>query len=139
MNSYKQNVNAIQIVASMQLIQVSLFGTFWDFFFPLNIFDPRLVKCMDTKAITGRADCEGLLHKSLIRKGSELVDLVSLVVQMVKNLPAIWETWVQSWVGKIPWRREWQPIPVLLPGEFHGQRSLVDYSPQCCKQSDMTE
>ena len=29
------------------------------------------------------------------------------------------------WVGKIPWRREWLPTPVLLPGEFHGQRSLV--------------
>ena len=33
------------------------------------------------------------------------------------------------WVGKIPWRREWQPTLVLLPGEFHGQRSLAGYSP----------
>ena len=33
------------------------------------------------------------------------------------------------WVGKIPWRREWQPTPVFLPGEFHGQRSLVGYHP----------
>ena len=41
--------------------------------------------------------------------------------------------------GLIPWRREWQPTPVFLPGEFHGQRSLVDYSPWCCKESDMTE
>ena len=32
------------------------------------------------------------------------------------------------WLGKIPWRREWQPTPVFLPGEFHGQRSLVGYS-----------
>ena len=37
----------------------------------------------------------------------------SLVTQMVKNPPAMWETWV----GKIPWRRTWQPTPVLLPGE----------------------
>ena len=29
------------------------------------------------------------------------------------------------WVGKIPWRREWQPTPVFLPKEFHGQRSLA--------------
>ena len=29
------------------------------------------------------------------------------------------------WVGKIPWRREWQPTPVFLPREFHGQRNLV--------------
>ena len=33
------------------------------------------------------------------------------------------------WVRKIPWRRKWQPTPVLLPGESHGQRSLVGYSP----------
>ena len=33
------------------------------------------------------------------------------------------------WVRKIPWRRAWQPIPVFLPGEYHGQRSLVGYGP----------
>ena len=33
------------------------------------------------------------------------------------------------WVGKIPWRRKWQPIPVLLPGESHAGRSLAGYSP----------
>ena len=33
------------------------------------------------------------------------------------------------WIGKIPWRRAWQPTPVFLPGEFHGQRSLEGYSP----------
>ena len=43
------------------------------------------------------------------------------------------------WVGKIPWRRKWQHTPVLLPGESHGQRSLVGYSPQGRKESDMTE
>ena len=40
------------------------------------------------------------------------------------------------WVGKIPWRRKWQPTPVFLPGESHGQRSLVDYSPRGHKESD---
>ena len=69
----------------------------------------------------------------------------SLVAQLVKNLPAMWETWVESlgWedpqVGKIPWRREWLPTPVFLPGESHGQRSLVGYSSQDCKESDRTE
>ena len=43
------------------------------------------------------------------------------------------------WVGKIPRRSEWQPTPVFLPGKFHGQRSLVGYSPGGCKESDMTE
>ena len=33
------------------------------------------------------------------------------------------------WVGKIPWRRKWHPTPVFLPGESHGRRSLVGYSP----------
>ena len=44
-----------------------------------------------------------------------------------------------SWVGKISWRRNWQPTPVFLPGEFHGQRSLAGYSPWGCKESDTTE
>ena len=42
----------------------------------------------------------------------------------------------ESWVGKIPWRRAWQPTPVLLPGESHGQRSLVGYSPGGRTESD---
>ena len=43
------------------------------------------------------------------------------------------------WVGKIPWRRKWQPTPVFLPGEAHWQRSLVGYSPWGLKESDRTE
>jgi len=39
------------------------------------------------------------------------------VAQTVKNLPAMWEIWVRPWVGKMPWRRAWQPTPVFLPGE----------------------
>ena len=44
-------------------------------------------------------------------------------------------------VGSIPgrWRRAWQPAPEFLPGESHGQRSLVGYTPQACKESDTTE
>ena len=41
-------------------------------------------------------------------------------------------------VRKISWRRKWQPTPVFLPGKFHGQRSLVSYSPQVRKGSDTT-
>ena len=43
------------------------------------------------------------------------------------------------WVGKMPWRRKWQPTPVFLPGKFHGQRSLAGYSPWGHKESDMTK
>ena len=41
-------------------------------------------------------------------------------------------------IGKIPWRRKWQPTPVFLPRESHGQRSLVGYSPWGCKELEMT-
>ena len=41
-------------------------------------------------------------------------------------------------VGKIPWSRKWQHTLIFLPGKFHGQRSLVGYSPQDCKELDMT-
>ena len=43
------------------------------------------------------------------------------------------------WIGKIPWRRTWQPTLVFLPREFHGQRSLVGYGLQGRKELDMTE
>ena len=43
------------------------------------------------------------------------------------------------WIRKISWRREWQPVPVFLPGESHGQRSLVSCSSWGCKESDMVE
>ena len=43
------------------------------------------------------------------------------------------------WVGKISWRRKWQPTPVFLPGESHGWRSLIGYSPWGHKESDTTE
>ena len=55
---------------------------------------------------------------------------VFLVAQMVKNRPAMQEMLVQSVDWKDPWRREWQPTPIFLPGEFHGQRSLAGYSPE---------
>ena len=48
-----------------------------------------------------------------------------------------WE--LDPWVKKIPWRRARQPTPVFLPGESHGQRSLLGYSPRGRKESDTTE
>ena len=43
------------------------------------------------------------------------------------------------WVGKISWRRKWQPTPVFLSGKAHGRRSLIGYSPWGRKESDTTE
>ena len=54
---------------------------------------------------------------------------------VVKNLPAnAGNHGFNLWVGKIPWRRKWQPTPVFLPGKSHGQRSLACYSQWGCKR-----
>ena len=58
--------------------------------------------------------------------------MLSTDFELVKGFPvgAVWETQgFDSWVGKILWSRKWQPVPVFLPGKFHGQRSLAGYSP----------
>ena len=61
----------------------------------------------------------------------------SLVAQRLKCLPRCGRPGFDPWVGKIPWRRKWQPTPVFLPGKFHGQRNLE--GPRGRKESDMTE
>ena len=68
---------------------------------------------------------------------------VFAVVPVVKNPPAdAGDTGdvgpIPGW-GRFPWRGKWQPTPVLLPGESHRQRSLANYSPWGCKESDTTE
>ena len=60
---------------------------------------------------------------------AKIPHVTSLVALMVKRLSTMRETGFDPWVGKIRWRRKWQSTPVLLPGKFHGQRSLVGYSP----------
>ena len=68
-----------------------------------------------------------------------LYSWASVVAQMVKNPPACRRPGFIIWIGKIPWRRAWQPTPVFLPGEPHGQRSLVGYSLWGHKQPGTTE
>ena len=58
----------------------------------------------------------------------------SLVAQQVKNLPAVWKTWVRYQGWEDPWRRERLPSSVFWPREFHGL-----HSPWGCKDPDMTE
>ena len=67
-------------------------------------------------------------------KDSLIVFWASQVALMVKNPAANAgdqkkKSSFNTWVGKIPWRRAWQPSPVFLPGESHGQRSLAGYGP----------
>ena len=59
---------------------------------------------------------------------------------MVKKLPAMWgDSGLLSGLGRSPEQGEWQPTPLFLPGEFQGQRSLMGYSPEGYKESDMIE
>ena len=62
----------------------------------------------------------------------------SLVAELVKNPPAMQETWVLPLGWEDPLRKEQLPTPVFLPEESHGQRSLAGYSPRGCKESDTT-
>ena len=62
-----------------------------------------------------------------------------LVAQTVKNFPQYGRPVFSPWVGKISWRREWLFTPVFLPGDFHGQRSLVGYGAWDHKESDTIE
>ena len=62
-----------------------------------------------------------------------------MVAQLVKSLPAAQETLVQFLGQEDPLEKEMAPTPGFLPGESHGQRSLVGYSPWSCKEEDMTE
>ena len=57
---------------------------------------------------------------------------------MVKRLPAVQETWVQSLGGEDPLGKEMATTPVFLPGESHGRRNLVGYSSRGNKESDTT-
>ena len=63
----------------------------------------------------------------------------SLVVQMVKNLPAVQETQFQSLDWEDPLEKGMATHTSILPGKFHGQRSLEGYSPQGRRESDTTE
>ena len=88
--------------------------------------DPCLVPNLKGKAFS-LSPLSMMLHVEFWRQPA------SLVAQMVKNPPAMWETWLWSsggsMVGKILWRREELPTLVFWPGEFHGQRTLAGYSP----------
>ena len=55
------------------------------------------------------------------------------VIRIHLPMQDIQETWAQSLLRKTPWKREWQPIPVLLPGKSHRQKSLGGYSPGNCR------
>ena len=78
-----------------------------------------------------------LIHPTITRSPSNSFYLYLGKAQMVKNLPGMQKTQVQSLGREDPWA--WQPTLVFLPGKSHGHRSLVGYSPQGHKELDTTE
>ena len=90
------------------------------------VTEPRQVYCEQF------LDSQGRMLRRL--SGALLCSLISVSIHLQCMRPGF-----DPWVGKILWRRERLPTPIFLPGEFHGQRSLEGYSPQCCKESDTTE
>ena len=82
-----------------------------------------------------RKKIQGRVH-SLLNRVAVWVNRASEVKSICLQC---WRPGFDPWVRKIPWRRKWQPTPVFLPGEPHGRRSLVGYSPQDRKESDTTE
>ena len=81
------------------------------------------------------------LISSLVCLSFSLIEVfvASLVAKKVRNLPAIQETQVQSLGPEDPLEKAMAPTPVFFPGEPHGRRDLVGYSPRGRKESDRTE
>ena len=101
------------------------------------------IDCVDCFA--GICKCQNLAH---------YIVQIHVVYQLYHSIAEKGLPWCLRWqriclqcrrpgfdpqVGTIPWRRAWQPTSVFLPGESHGQRRLVGYSPWGCKELDMTE
>ena len=85
-------------------------------------------------------DLEIITLSEVIQRKTNIVSLMaSLVAQMVKNLPTVWETWVRFLGWEDPLEKGMATHSTILSGEFHGQRSLTGYSPWGRKESDTTK
>ena len=108
--------------------------------FPCPSPSQSLLKLMSTESVMPSSHlilCHPLLLlPSSIRKVNHLF---TVVFRPLPTMPTMWGPGFNPWVGKIPWRRKWQPTPVFLPGEFHGWWNLVGYSPWGRKELDTTE
>ena len=99
-------------------------------------FQSQLVSVSSLAATSLRKEA----WKAEVVCSSPLWSRTSLVAQMIKRLPAMQETRIQSLDWEDPLEKKWPPTPVFLPGESHGWRSLVGYTVQgVSKESDTTE
>ena len=87
---------------------------------------------MKTKSLSNSEYWASLVAQTVKNSASNTGDLGSVpgLRRSPGDLPAMWETLVGLLIWEIPWRREWLPTLVFLPGESYGQRSFVDYSPR---------
>ena len=122
---------------------------------PLDCKEIKLVNPKGNKPwiFTGRTDAEAPIFGQLMRRPDSLEKTLMLRKiesrrrrgwQRMRWLDGITNSMdmrcgFNPWVRKILWRRKWQPTPIFLPGESHGQRSLMGYSPRGPKESDTTE
>ena len=95
--------------------------------------DPKNSRCWQGRGTTGALTPAGRTAEWSNHFGGQFdrsykTKWASLVAQTVKRLPTMRPSF-DPWVGKILWRRKWQPTPVLLPGKSYGWRSMVGYSP----------
>ena len=78
---------------------------------------------------------DSLLHNNDLLKYNKVVIVLKNSLANAGNVRHRFD----HWIGKISWKTAWQPTPAFLPGDSHGQRSLVGFSPQGGKESDTTE
>ena len=90
------------------------------------ILEPKKIKSVIYTYVHSFSD---LSLSLIIYKVMKVMLYISWDYAVICSLNSIYWAPLGSWVGKIPWRRKRQPTPVFLPGKFHGQRSLVGYSP----------
>ena len=110
--------------------RVEVHSILWGIF-PTQGSNPDFMHCKCILYHLNHQGCLFTIHSSISLGISIHPWRASQVVFVVKNLPAnqeMQEGWFDPWVWKIPWRRAWQSTSVILPGEFHGQRSLAAYS-----------
>ena len=95
------------------------------------------------RAAQGSLRLSAMLHVMELREAeASVMEVGVFLVALVAKNPSANRCPRQGfspWVRKSPWRRAWQPTPVFLPGESHGQESLAGYSPWGHKDWDMTE
>ena len=102
--------------------------------FPILLFPSISLHCSFKKAFLSLLDILGNSAFRWVYLNFSPLPFTSLLFSVISkassdNHFAFVHFFFNPWVWKIPWRREWLPTPVCLPGEFHGQRSLVGCSP----------